>query len=177
MKASVAEFYGLACADNPNELVDMLGERRSIHTVELAHIWPASYQDLGPYAAEMALPGDFHANERNFLLLPRDLHLAFDSAKVCFIPCSAGIRVRVLRPEGLCARVAALDGALLHVPSAAASPPRVPFTRILGWMAWLAKGASALAPAAEQEMSEALGASDSAGDTAARATYYRAGTV
>ena len=87
----------------------------------------------------MALTGNFHANERNFLLLPKDLHQAFDSAKVCFIPCTAGIRVRVLRPEGLCARVVALDGQLLHVPSAAATPPRVPFKRILGWMAWLAR--------------------------------------
>ena len=93
LKASVAEFCGLACAGNPNELVDMLGVRRPFQEVELAHLWPASYQDFGPYAAEMALPGDFNTSERNFLLLPRDLHQAFDSARVCFIPCSAGIRV------------------------------------------------------------------------------------
>jgi hypothetical protein len=163
----------------------MLGVRRPFHEVELAHIWPASYQDLGPFAVDMALPGDFHDNQRNFLLLPRDLHEAFDSAKVCFIPCSAGIRVRVLRPQGLCPRVAELDGTLLHLPKAADKPPGVPFKRILGWMAWLAKGSSTLAPAAECDMSEALGASASAEvngalqlpvDTAARAGY-RSGTV
>jgi hypothetical protein len=142
--------------------MDMLGMRRPFNEVELAHLWPALYQDFGPYASQMALPGEFHSNQRNFLLLPKDLHQAFDSAKVCFIPCSAGIRVRLLRPEGLCAHVVALDGQLLHVPSAAATPPRVPFKRILGWMAWLAKGASVLAPAAELEMNEALGASGSA---------------
>jgi hypothetical protein len=184
-KASVAEFYGLACADNPNELVDMLGVRRPFNEVELAHLWPATYQDFGPYAVEMALPGDFHANQRNYLLLPKDLHQAFDSAKVCFIPCTAGIRVRVLRSEGTCAHVKELDGTLLHLPSATASPPRVPFKRILGWMAWLAKGASALAPAAEKEMSEALGASASAQGNAAlqalvetaKRTGYKSGTV
>ena len=166
-KASVAEFYGLSCADSPGELVDMLGVRRPFLEVELAHLWPASFQNFGSFAAEMALPANFHATERNYLLLPKDLHQAFDSAKVCFIPCSAGIRLRVLRPEGLCARVAAMDGELLHLPSAAANPSRVPFKRILGWMAWLAKGASALAPAAEREMSEALGASASAEGNAA----------
>ncbi len=45
-KASVAEFYGLACADSPNELMDMLGMRRPFNEVELAHLWPASYQDF-----------------------------------------------------------------------------------------------------------------------------------
>jgi hypothetical protein len=93
--------------------------------------------------------------------------------------------VRVLRPEGLVARVAELYGVLLHLPNATASPPCVPFKRILGWMAWLAKGASALAPAAAHEMSEALGASASAEgnaalrqlvDAAVRAGY-RSGTV
>ena len=43
----------------------------------------------------------------------------------------------------------------------------MPFKRILGWMAWLAKGAGALAQAAEHEMSEALGASASAEGNAA----------
>ena len=184
-KVSVAEFYGLACADNPTVLVDMLGVLRPFHEVTLAHVWPASYQDFGTYAAEMALPGDFHGNVRNFLLLPEDLHKAFDSAKVCFIPCSAGIRMRVLRPEGLCARVAALDGVLLHLPGAAASPPRVPFKRILGWMAWLAKGANVVGPATELEMSEALGASASAEGNAAlqslvgtaQRTGYRVGAI
>ena len=184
-KAAVAEFYGLACADSPDALVDMLGERRAFHEVELAHVWPASYQDFGPYAREMALPGDFFTQPRNYLLLPKDLHQAFDSARVCLIPCSAGIRVRVLRPEGLCARVAAMDGALLHLPHAADSPPRVPFKRILGWMAWLAKGARDLAPEAEQDMSEALEASGSAeGNTALRSLVataersgYRSGTA
>ena len=91
----------------------------------------------------------------------------------------------MLRPEGFCARVVALDGQLLHVPSAAATPSRLPYKRILGWMAWLAKGASVLAPAAELEMNEALGAPGSAEgnvalqslvDTAAR-SGYRSGTV
>ncbi len=90
----------------------------------------------------------------------------------------------MLRPSGLSASVVALDGKLLHPPSAAASPPRVLFKR-LGWMAWPAKGASALAPAAEHEMSGALGASASAAGNAAlqllvgtaERSGYRSGTV
>jgi len=183
-KASVAEFYGLSCED-PHKLVDMLGVQRPFQEVELAHVWPASYQDFGPYAREMALPADFHLKQRNFLLLPKDLHQAFDTARVCFIPCSAGVRVRVLQAEGLSASVLALDGTLLHLPLAAADSTRVPYKRVLGWMAWLAKGRRTLAPQAEQDMSEAMGASGSAEGNAALKTLvasyersgYRSGTV
>ena len=119
------------------------------------HLYPAFCQDLGPYAKEMALPEGLHAMQRNFLLLPRDLHQAFASASVCFIPCSAGVRVRVLQAEGLSASLLALDGTLLHLPLAAAASPRVPYTRVLGWMAWLAKCKRTLAPLAEQGASPA----------------------
>jgi len=167
LKEAVAKFYGLSCDDDPNVLVDMLGVRGPFHKVELAHIWPASYQDFGSFARDMALPGDFFFNPRNYLLLPRDLHEAFDGAKVCFIPCQAGIRVRVLHREGISERVAALDGTLLHLPHSAATPPGVPYKRILGWMAWLAKGFRILTPESEEEMREALGASGSSEGNAA----------
>lgn len=167
LKEAVAKFYGLSCDDDPNSLVDMLGLRNPFHKVELAHIWPASYQDFGYFARDMALPGDFFINPRNYLLLPRDLHEAFDGAKVCFIPCQAGIRVRVLHGEGISGRVAALDGTLLHLPNSAATPPGVPYKSILGWMAWLAKGFRILTPESEEEMREALGASGSSEGNAA----------
>ena len=136
-KRSVADFYGLMHADS-NKLVDMLGVERRFDEVTLAHIWPASYGNFGDYAKEMALPADFHVQPRNFLLLDRELHVAFDDGRVAFLPSRAGIKVRVLRPEGLSNAMLALDGRALHLPR----PGATPFKRTLGWFAWLAKGAS-----------------------------------
>ena len=148
-KRSVADFYGLLHAD-PNKLVDMLGVERRFDEVTLAHIWPASYGDFGDYAREMALPVDFHTQPRIFLLLDRELHVAFDDGRVAFLPSRAGIKIRVLRREGLSDAIFALDGRVLHL----LKPDTTPFKRTLGWFAWLAKGATSCS-------SELLGELDS----------------
>ena len=155
-KRSVADFYGLTHAD-PNMLVDMLGVVRRFDEVTLAHIWPASYGNFGDYAKEMALPADFYIQPRNFLLLDRELHVAFDDGRIAFLPSRAGIKVRVLRPEGLSNAMLALDGRALHLPK----PGATPFKRTLGWFAWLAKGASSCSRELLGELDASISASAS----------------
>jgi len=155
-KRSVSNFYGLTHAD-PNMLVDMLGVVRRFDDVTLAHIWPASYGNFGDYAKEMALPADFYTQPRNFLLLDRELHVAFDDGRIAFLPSRAGIKVRVLRPEGLSNAMLALDGRALHLPK----PGATPFKRTLGWFAWLAKGASSCSRELLGELDASISASAS----------------
>ena len=156
-KRLVADFYGLSLAD-PNKLVDMLGVERRFDEVTLAHIWPASYENFGDYARQMALPADFHKQPRNFLLLDRELHAAFDDGRVAFLPSRAGVKVRVLSPEGLSEAMRALDGRALHLPR----PEAAPFKRTLGWFAWLAKGASRCSEELLGELNASISASASA---------------
>ena len=146
-KRDVAEWYGLEDADR-GMLVDMLGVKRPFSQVTLAHIYPASYTNFGEFASEMSLPGDFNNNYRNFLLLPWHLHEDFDRGYVALIPSTTGIRIRVLRPDRVADATMAMDGRMLHLPGA--QHGRVPYKRILGWMAWLARGAT-LAVTAEVE--------------------------
>ena len=170
-KASVAAFYGLDHEGDAGTLTDMLGVARPCHEVTLAHLWPASYGNFGEYARDMALPAGFHEQPRNFLLLPRDVHEAFDKGLVAFVPKrDGGIVLRVLRPESLPALVVSLDGARLHLPSG-----KAPYRRTLGWFAWLAKGAVDVAPGVREELDEALDATDSpGGKVAARRLWGRA---
>ena len=135
----------------------MLGVERRFDEVTLAHIWPASYGNFGDYAKEMALLVDFHTQPRNFLLLPRELHVAFDDGRVAFLPSRTGIKVRVLHPEGLSSAILALDGRALHLPRPEASP----FMRTLGWFAWLAKGASSCSGELLGELDASISASTS----------------
>jgi hypothetical protein len=115
-KASVAAWYGLDTAGDDDVLVDMLGVPRRFDQVTLAHIWPASYGNFSEYASEMALPSDFHLQPRNFLLLPRDVHDAFDAGKLGFVPAREGhFTARVFRRDGLSDGVASLDGVRLHL--------------------------------------------------------------
>ena len=95
-KRSIAVFYGLTSASD-NKLFDMLGEERIFSEVTLAHIWPESYKNFSDYANSMGLPEGFELQPRNFLLLPRALHVAFDEGKVGFIPSRSDIVIRVFR--------------------------------------------------------------------------------
>ena len=158
-KRSVAAFYGLTHEDG-SKLFDMLGVARRFDEVTLAHVWPASYQNFGDYARQMALPADFHRNPRNFLLLDRELHVAFDDGRVAFLPSRDGVKVRVLRRAGLSETILALDGRALHLPEKANGA--VPFKRTLGWFAWLAKGASRCSDEVLGELDASVSASASA---------------
>jgi hypothetical protein len=169
-KASVAAFYGLAVAD-ADILRDMLGYKHYFSEATLAHLWPASYANFSAYAREMALPPDFYTHPRNFLLLPRDVHEAFDAGLLGFVPSRDVIVVRVFRRERLSPGVAALDGTLLHLPRAAEG--RVPFKRTLGWFAWLAKGAAVVPEHVQAELEGALCASASNAGNAALAGLVR----
>lgn len=170
-KVSVADFYGLGHSNDPDMLTDMLGDVRPFHEVTLAHLWPASYSNFGDYAREMALPAGFHEQPRNFLLLPRDVHEAFDMGHIAFVPKRDGaIVLRVLRAAGLPAPVAGRNGVRLCLPSG-----KAPFRRTLGWFAWLAKGAADVSPGVHEELHEALDATDShGGKAAARRLWGRA---
>ena len=72
-----------------------------------------------------------------------------------------GVRLRVLRPDQVDPAVAALDGKWLHLPRASETPRRVPYLRMLGWMAWLARGAHDVAAEVHTEMEQSLVASQS----------------
>lgn len=132
-KKEVASFYGLTHA-NKDLLVDMFGVTRKFSDVTLAHVWPKSYTNSSTFADAMGLPQDFPMSPRNFLLLPRAVHVAFDTGKLAFIPSKERIVVRIFSRHGLGEDVLALDGVALRIPQ------ETPYKRTLGWFAWLAKG-------------------------------------
>ena len=159
-KRKVAKWYRLESPDN-NQLVDMLGVTRPFSEVTLAHIYPASYTNFGEFAAEMSLPSNFNSDVRNFLLLPRHLHVDFDHGYVALIPSINDIRIRVLQPDRVSPSTMACDGQTLYLP-AAVSEHRLPYMRVLGWMAWLARGKSiAVIDVVEHELERAVVASHS----------------
>ena len=156
-KAHVAEFYGLNHPGDPHSLTDMLGKKRVFADVTLAHIWPDSYKNVAEFAREMALPSDFYSEPRNFLLLPKDVHDAFDDGKIGFIPAREQFTLRVFNRVGLADGITALDGSILHLPRECEG--RVPYKRILGWFAWLAKGATVVSPQVRAELEASMSAS------------------
>lgn len=173
VKVTVAAFYGLTDPD-PNYLVDMLGNRALFHEVTRAHLYPKSYQNFHEFASYLSLPAPFltGTDPRNFLLIDKELHDAFDAGFVAFIPVPATeLTIRVFRPARVSARVAGLDGQRLRWPTTASQPYR----RILGWCAWLAKGAEPVDDAVGAELDAALDASDSfEGNTALKAAVEQA---
>jgi hypothetical protein len=116
-------------------------------------------QNVADFAREMALPVDFHVEPRNFLLLPKDVHDAFDDGKIGFIPAGDKITLRVFNRDGLAEDIAVLDGAPLRLPREGEG--HVPYKRTLGWFAWLAKGATVVSPAVRAELEAAMGSSAS----------------
>ena len=135
----------------------MRGQRVEFNQATLAHIWPASYANFSDAAANLALPANFHNQPRHYLLLPKYLHDAFDAGRVGFIPTHTGFIIRVFQHDKVSAEVNSLDGQALIIPKVGA----MPFKRILGWFAWLAKGACDLSPGIQLELGESLTASDS----------------
>jgi ABC-type phosphate transport system substrate-binding protein len=78
----VSNHYGASGSDG--KVFNMLGEEADFSSITLAHIWPASYTNWNDVGLDLALPGDFHEDCRNFLLLPKDLHDEFDKGYVIF---------------------------------------------------------------------------------------------
>ena len=113
-KRRVAAFYGLEAAD-AESLVDMFGVTRPMGEVALAHVWPASYTNWGDLEEELAMPVGFHSEPRSFMLLPRDVHVAFDDGGVIFVPSSSSIKCFVLSADASDA-VRQLHGRDLHLP-------------------------------------------------------------
>ncbi len=157
-KEAVAAFYGLQDPQGDNNyLLDMLGTRRLFSEVTLAHLFPRSYENFHEFASFLSLPRDFNTNPRNFLLIDRELHTAFDDGLVGFIPKNGDFPIiRVFQLSRVSRRVADLDGQRLRWPKEAAKP----YYRILGWFAWLAKGALRVPAAIQEELETSLGASD-----------------
>ena len=123
----------------------------------------------------MALPPDFNTNPRNFLLFPKGLHDSFDSGRVALIPSTAGVRIRVLRPDRMSPVVSGLDGRELYLPLANGTPSRVPFKRVLGWMGWLARGSIEISGGVVGELEASFAASQSSeGNGRLRAMVERA---
>lgn len=143
MKRQVAAYYGLRSEEG--YLVDMTGTRRETKDVQLAHIWPRSYQNWDAPCEHLGLPGGFYQDVRNFLLLPQNLHQAFDAGHVVFIPkpqevvdgvARRRILIQVIRHDKLLAfpDVIALHNTHLHIPT-----PSLPYCRLLAFFALMAK--------------------------------------
>lgn len=128
-KRRVAAFYGLEAGD-AEHLVDMFGVTRPISDVTLAHVWPASSTNWGDVEQELAMPVGFHLEPRNFMLLPRDVHVAFDEGNVIFIPSRSSIKCFVLSSANVSDAVRQLHGRDLYLPLQVA-----PYKRMLAFFA------------------------------------------
>ena len=175
-KVAVANYYGLTDPD-PNYLTDMLGNRHRFDAVTSAHLYPKSYQNFHEFASYLSLPSSFltGSDPRNFLLMDKELHDAFDDGFIGFIPNqSKSLTIRVFRRARVSARVVGLHGQTLHWPN----KHHQPYRRILGWCAWLAKGATSVDAEVGQELEAVLDASDDVeGNKALKAAVNQALSV
>lgn len=155
-KRTTAKFYGLTVKGNPGQLRDMLGDLRSFDEVTLAHIWPASYTNWGDACSELALPPEFYKEPRNYLLVPKNLHDAFDRGHVIFIPSKRSITIRfICESRWTLALDKKLDGRRLYIPRQGASP----FKRELAYFAAVAKGNREVDADIERDIQSGLSAS------------------
>lgn len=139
-KLRVARHYGLEAGD---AMVDMTGVERKAEDVTLAHIWPRSYTNWGEPCSNLGMPEDFYKDVRNFLLLPRGLHEAFDNGDVILLPglpqlqddgdTARPIRVLVISPRVTDPAVTRLHDTSLHIPSG-----KLPYCRLLAFFALMA---------------------------------------
>jgi hypothetical protein len=168
-KQRVAAHYGLDAGEQ-GRMVDMFGVTRPTADVTLAHVWPSSYTNWQDPCDELALPVGFHEDPRNFLLLPADVHAAFDAGDVVFVPAAASVSCHVLPGARVADGVQRLHGELLHLPRGQA-----PFKRLLAYFALRAVDRRAHVDAGLQAtLDEALSASaDEAGSEAVQAVALR----
>jgi hypothetical protein len=163
-KQTVATFYGLT-VDDPTRLRNMLGDEDVSTAVTLAHIWPASYTNWGDACANLALPEKFYEDPRNYLLLPKYLHDAFDKGYVVLTPSKDGITISVIRHEKVrslrdCASLMLLHRRKLIIPQ------NSPYMRILANFALYAMGHEDVGNDLEGEIFDALSATSSEGGKA-----------
>jgi hypothetical protein len=110
----------------------------------LAHIWPVEMgRQAEEIATELRLPEGFFSEPRNFLVLPRPVHVAFDNEAVLFVPSRDGtITVRKWREDKLTAedaeKLAPYYNQVFCWPKLNEAHPCVPFMRLLAWRMMIA---------------------------------------
>ena len=161
-KVEVAEYYGLFVRDRPELLRNMLNETMPFAETTLAHIWPASYTNWGDVCASLGLPGEFYKDPRNYLLLPKPLHDAFDHGHAVLIPDKTGVTIRIIKASRLTAGLESLDGRRLCIPRQGVSP----YKRELAYFALRAKGMLRVSRQVGDAIWDSLSASCSEGGSA-----------
>lgn len=113
------------------------GPELPFEACDMAHIWPSEKAHLADEAAvELGLPVGFYKSPRNYLILPRALHVAFDKEAVLLLPSTGGdIVVRKWRVELLSEREAGeveqYYGTTLDWPLRRVHGPHLPFMRVM----------------------------------------------
>lgn len=159
-KVEVARYYGHCVKGHPELLRNMLNETVSFAETTLAHIWPASYTNWGEVCASLGLPGEFYKDPRNYLLLPKPLHDAFDRGHVVLIPDRAGITIRLIKASRFTTGLEGLDGRRLCIPRKGASP----YKRELAYFALRAKGMLQVSRQVEDAIWDSLSAGSEGGN-------------
>ena len=193
LKAHVLDYYGLRVPGDAGQcFTHMGGGAVSVELATMAHVWPSSEADaVGLIAGELRLSPSFHLDPRNFLVLPPDVHSAFNSGWLLLIPMKNAApggasrvvlrasRVDTVVVHGNPASDATLnkrawlrnhDGAALDFKN-----DKRPFMRVLGWRAWTMRGSpddDAASRAAEDAASDA-GSVDAEGNVALRSLTRR----
>ena len=162
VKIKVAKYYGLFVKGHPELLRNMLNETVPFAEATLAHIWPASYTNWGEACASLGLPGEFYKDYRNYLLIPKPLHDAFDHGHAVLIPDKTGITIRIIKASRLTAGLGGLDGRRLCIPRKGVSP----YKRELAYFALRAKGVLQVGRQVEDAIWDSLSASSSEGGNA-----------
>ena len=171
LKQRVAEFYGLT-SDKEGCLVDMFNNTKPRHAVTLSHIWPSSYTNWEDPRDELALPEDFYKDPRNFLLLPYDVHHAFDQGRIIFVPAKTHVTCFVLPIAEVGDDIRELHGKQLHLPKHDVGG--VPYKRQLAYFALRAKGRATVDATIQVALEESMAASvDAAGNTALKELEQR----
>ncbi len=162
-KMEVAKYYGLVVKGRPHLLRNMLNETVPFAEATLAHIWPATYTNWDDdVSASLGLPAEFYKDPRNYLVLPKPLHDAFDHGHAVFIPSKKGITIRIIKDSRLTSHLKSLDGMRFCIPREGASP----YKRELAYFALRAKGVLQVSPLVEHAIWGGLSASGSEGGNA-----------
>lgn len=199
LKARVIDYFALHADDGaggePRCFTHLGGEAVERRFATMAHIWPSTDAGVaGLLAGELKLSSSFHADPRNFLVLPVDVHCAFDSGWLLLLPtrCAGGgagadviadVIVRASRVDSVVVAgdplsaatlakrdwLRSLDGTRLVFRSAAR-----PFMRVLGWRAWTMRGpADDAATVAVEDAAVDAGSVDAEGNVALSALVRR----
>ena len=166
LKKGAIEYYGLGVTMTGTDSSawkchTMLGENEPVEGIpfsacDLAHIWPVEMsRQADEIAADLKLPDGFFTEPRNFLVLPRIVHVAFDSEAVLLVPKRDGtVVVRQWRADKLSAKDAENLAPYYNQTlrwSNLAEAPCVPFMRLLVWRMMMASRAF---PAATRSASD-----------------------